>query len=116
MKGMELVRTRAREFGIAGQQEEESDGAFQARVANTLRRQGHIIEAHEVHSGRLYDDPEGDAMTGIAGAIAKAMQGKDYPDDEVGTDIAAGAVITEPEDNTRNALIIMLAMALGGEK
>lgn len=38
----------------------ESVSAYRSRVAGALRANGHIIEAHEALSGKLYVDPDGD--------------------------------------------------------
>lgn len=92
-------------------QEDESDSAYRSRVAGELRRQGHIIEAHEAFSGRRYDDPEqgpSGAMTGIFGAVVQKLQGTEYsPDDperQIGDDIAVGAVVRYKDNNRDSAL------------
>ena len=107
---MSITEQRAREFGIAVQQEDESDYAFRNRVALVLRAGGHIIEAHEAFNDCLYDDPDGNAMTGIIGAVAQAMDGRHYSGDQIGNDIAAGVVAQKPPDTMRDALILMMAM------
>ena len=86
---------------------------FRNRVANAIRAQGHIIEAHEAQSNALYDDPDGDAMTGIFGAVAQAMQGTHYRGDPIGNDIAAGVVASKKKDSMSDALVVLLAM-MGG--
>lgn len=98
-----LSRQRAEEFGIE-RLEEESDENFKYRVAGLLRKQGHIIEAHEAFSGRLYDDPEQSLtgpMAGIIGVIAQAKAGREYsPDDperQIGDDIASGVLAQSRE-------------------
>ena len=110
----EIAEQRAREFGITGQQAGESDCAFGHRVALELRCAGHIIEAHEAESGHLYDDPQGDAMTGIMGAVAQTMQGRNYSGDQIDNDHAAGAVASHPRDEAGDALMVAFAMLFGG--
>lgn len=86
------------------QKEGETDVAFRERIAGVLRGKGQIIEAHEVRTGRRYDDPEQDemgTMVGIIGAITQEMIGHRYSplDDErqVGDDLAVGIVATNPD-------------------
>jgi len=110
----EIAEQRALEFGIAGQQAGESDYAFGHRVALELRRAGHIIEAHDAESGHLYDDPQGDAMTGIMGAVAQTMQGRSYSGDQIDNDYAAGVVASHPHDDAGDALLVAFAMMFGG--
>lgn len=79
----------------------ESDYDYKSRVAGELRSQGHLIEAHEASSGRRYDDPEqsniNGPMTGIFGALAKALKGVEYspndPERQIGDDICAGILV-----------------------
>lgn len=110
----EIAAQRAREFGITRQRASESDSAFGHRVALELRNAGHIIEAHEAESGHLYDDPRGDAMTGIMGAVAQTMQGRSYSGDRIYNDYAAGVVVSHPHDDARDALLVAFAMMFGG--
>jgi hypothetical protein len=77
------------------QQEGEDDNAFSERVANELRHDGHIIEAHELQSGQLWDDPAGQALTGITGAVANAMYRPGH--ESLGEDIAAGVIVQAPK-------------------
>ena len=93
------------------QNEGEGDDAFKSRVTGELRAQGQIIEAHEAYSGRRYDDPDQGPtgpMTGIFGAVAQAMQGREYsphdPERQIGDDIAAGVVSRAGKDHTKRAL------------
>lgn len=102
------------------QAEGEADEAYRNRVAGELRRQGKIIEAHEVASGRRWDDPEqglGGPMTGIVGAMAQIMNGNEYsphdPQRQIGDDIAAGIVATH-RDHSGEA-IAALFDAVGPE-
>jgi len=80
-------------------------------VAEELRRQGHIIEAHEAYSGRRYDDPtQGPTglMVGIIGAVAQAMQGREYspndPERQIGDDIVAGVYVQNKDDGFTEVL------------
>ena len=101
--------------------EKESDDAFKSRVSGVLRERGSIIEAHEAFSGRRYYDPDQGPtgpMAGIFGAVAQAMQGRDYspndPERQVGDDIAAGVLAQRGEDPARSALAAIFG-ALGPE-
>lgn len=92
------------------QEEGESDTHYRDRVAGKLRADGEIVEAHEVASGRRWDDPEQGAagpLAGIFGAAAQALRGYDYsPSDpirQIGDDIAAGVVVTH-QDPGREAI------------
>ena len=105
-----LAREYAGYYGVT-QHEGENDDAFRSRVAGELRKKGNIIEAHEAYSGRRYDDPEQGPtgpMAGIFGAVAQAMQGREYsPHDrerQIGDDIAAGVVAQAGEDPAKAAL------------
>ena len=99
---------RAQEFDIAPQRENESESEFRHRVAEELRQQGCIVEAHEALTNRLYDDDNPQALTGIAGAVAKAVQGRDYPGSQVGSDIAAGTVAKHQRPNEAMLLLALL--------
>ena len=92
------------------QQKGESDDGFRKRIAGILRSSGQIIEAHEVYSGRRYDDPEQGRtgpMAGILGATAQALAGFEYfpndPERQIGADIAAGVVVSTPRDPLRDS-------------
>lgn len=91
--------------------ETESDSDYRSRVAGELRSRGKIIEAHEVYSGRRWDDPEqGSAgpLAGITGAIAQSMQSREYsphdPERQIGDDIAAGIVVNAGPDPAEEAI------------
>jgi len=101
------------------QGKDETEEAFKSRVAGVLRQKGSIIEAHEAFSGRRYDDPEQGPtgpMAGIFGAVAQAMQGREYspndPERQIGDDIAAGVLVQRGEDPTKSALATIFG-ALG---
>jgi hypothetical protein len=94
------AKAHGHDFGIP-QGQNESDDAYRSRVAGELRQQGHIIEAHEAFAGRRYDDPEQgplDPMTGVFGAAAQALAGRDYslhkPERQIGDDIATGELVS----------------------
>lgn len=101
--------------------ENESQDSFKSRVAGILRQKGSIIEAHEVYSGRRFDDPDQGPtgpMTGILGAVAQALQDKNYspndPERQIGDDIASGVIVKAPEDPTK-ALLKSIFDLLGPE-
>jgi len=100
-QGTNITAQRAREFGIAGQQEGENDSAFRDRVSGALRAQEHIVEANEAYANALYDDQEGGAMIGIMSAMAQTLQGRNYGaktgSQQVGDDIASGVVVQNPK-------------------
>ena len=110
----------AREYGQyykIEQRKDEPDYAYRSRVAGELRRQGHLIEAHEAFAGRRYDDPEQGQtgpMSGIFGAVAQAMQGIDYsphdPERQIGDDIAAGVVVRHGRDPADSALAAIFGL------
>lgn len=109
-----LAHHTAQDYGIEAQREGESDSAFKHRVSGALRAAGHIIEAHEALQDKFFDESP-DVMTGITGAVAQAMQGKDYHLDgeqQVGMDIAAGVVSQALKKD--NSALLLLAMMLGG--
>jgi len=92
------------------QREGEPDTAYRDRISGVLRANGQIIEAHEVRTGRRYDDPdqgEMGPMTGIIGALAQALNGKEYsPRDgvsQVGDDLAVGFITEHPRDDSHIA-------------
>jgi hypothetical protein len=109
-----ITKQRAQEFGIE-QQPGESDAAFRTRVSDELRRQGHIIEAHEAYTDALYDDPQGNAITGIVGAVAQEMLDKTYDGNAVGNDIAAGIVAQAPRYTSSDALLVLMAVLMGSD-
>ena len=104
-------------YGVA-QEKDETDKAYRSRLAGELRRRGKIIEAHEIASGRRWDDPEQGPtgpMAGIYGAIAQTMQGFEYsPYDserQVEDDIAAGVVVMQPRDRSGEAILALFDLA-----
>ena len=88
----------------------ESEHAYRQALARFLHDNGHIIEAHEVASGKRWDEDEHTA-TGILGAVSKAMQDKSYPVDELGSDYAAGVLVQAAEQDDLKAALD----ALGSE-
>lgn len=96
-----LATEYAEYYGINPQGEGETDEAFRCRVAGELRDLGRIIEAHEAHQDASYDQND-DVMTGIIGALAQTMQGRNYERSgsrQVGDDIAAGIVARNPKND-----------------
>lgn len=85
---------------------DETPNEYRARLSGLLKEQGNIIEAHEVHCGRRFDDPSArggyDPMVGIAGVCAMALQDKKYSTDsylQVGDEIAAGGLVLGRDPN-----------------
>ncbi|KKQ77225.1 MAG: hypothetical protein UT00_C0017G0012 [Parcubacteria group bacterium GW2011_GWA1_38_7] len=105
-----LAHEYAGYYGI-GMNEGETEDAFKSRVAGTLRERGSIIEAHEAFSGKRWDAEDQGAtgpMSGILGAVAQTMQGREYsprdPERQIGDDIAAGVYVKQGEDPVKSAL------------
>jgi hypothetical protein len=120
-----VTAERAKEYNLPPQGPEESESAFRDRISGALRSMGHIIEAHEAATGKLYNDggenPLDDPMTGIMGALAQKMQGTKYPantgSDQVGLDVAAGVHATNKRHGALDGLspeLAILACALFG--
>jgi hypothetical protein len=102
-------------YGIAPQGESEPDGTFRSRVAGALRDQGKVIEAHEAQQDARYEDND-DVMTGIMGAVAQAMQGRNYGrrgESQVGDDIAAGTCVRYPKPEIDPAMALMMIALFG---
>jgi hypothetical protein len=101
----ELARNYGKYYEIAEQKKDESDYDYRSRVAGELRKQKHLIEAHEAFSGRRYDDPdqgEMGPMTGIFGALAMASQGIEFshnPERQIGDDLCAGIIVQHGNPN-----------------
>lgn len=107
-----LATDYAKYYGIAPQGDDETDSAFRGRVSGILRGQGRIIEAHEAHNDKRYDDSE-NAMTGIMGAVAGALYGTDYGsrgERQVGDDIAIGALVRYPKPEPDPMMLLLAAM------
>jgi len=103
------------------QGEAESDSAYRSRIAGVLRKNGQFIEAHEVISGRRFDDPEqGELgpMVGIIGAIAQEYNGRRLspgdPERQIGDDIAYGVIVSGGPDSSSQAVAAIFD-ALGPE-
>jgi len=115
-----ITAQRAQEFDIEPQRTDEHAQAFRERVSGILRAQGHIIEAHEALRNRLYDDdPDGDIMEGITGALAMMMSGKHYNprsgSDQVGDDIAVGSIVRDKQANPpMSPEMMLIAMLMAG--
>lgn len=106
---MDDVIEMAKHLGLPKQQDGEDERSFRIRVATVLRGKGRLIESQEILCGRRYDDPAnppvgslGNPLTGVAGAIAQAMQGIDYH--HVEDDAVAGALALAPPDPLRETL------------
>lgn len=106
---MDDVIEMARYLGLSEQQDGESDRDFRIRVADVLRGKGRLIESQEILVGRRFDDPAnppvgvlGNPLTGVAGALAQAMQGIDYRNAE--DDAVAGAYALAPPDPAKEAM------------
>lgn len=114
-----FLQERADIVGLKRNQRESVSG-YRSRVAGALRADGHIIEAHEALSGKLYDDPEQGPMgpmAGIIGAVAQAMRGKDYstdPEQKVGDDLATGVLVQHGRDRGDGAITAIFSL-LGPE-
>lgn len=110
-----FLQERANMVGVA-RNKRESMTAFRRRVVGTLRTRGHLIEAYEALSGKLYDDPEQGPMgpmAGILGAVAQRMQGISYssdPEQKMGDDLAAGVLVSRGEDSSKSALAAIFSL------
>ncbi len=89
----------------------ESDSDYRRRIAGVLRGEGRIIEAHEVLSGRRYDDPEqGELgpMAGILGAFAQIYSGREYspldPARQVEDDVMVGFMVGRGQDEAERSI------------
>lgn len=119
--GIEIASMYVGQFGIAPKAEDESAAAFRSRVADVLRANRMIVDAHEAYSNKYHDeatqDGELSAMTGTLGACALALGGHERP--SVGDDIVAGLYTenTPPpdpqRDQQRDALLLMMAVLSG---
>ena len=64
-------------FNYVPKGDNESDGTFAERIAGRLRKDGHVVEAHELTQGCRYDsdDPRrADVTMGLMGAAALARE------------------------------------------
>lgn len=106
----------ARWLNLPPQAEGESDDTFRSRIAVALRADNRLIEAHEVLQDKRWDEEGSDmVMAGVAGALAMALQGKDYGSTgvrQLGDEIAAGVVATAPAKQRTRAAEIMIMLAL----
>ena len=105
-------------YGYPPQKEDESDESFKRRIVGALRDDSHLIEAHELHRGKRWDDPDGgdDVMTGVTGAMAQIMGDFDYGskgDTQIGDDIAVGTVVENPRPEPNIEAMMLLASLLG---
>lgn len=96
-----MARSYGEGYGVPRNQG-EGDDSYRIRLSGILRARGAIAEAHEVYSGRRWNDPEQGPFgpkSGIVGAIAQAMQGELSPrtldpQTKLDDDVIAGAYIT----------------------
>jgi len=115
--GNEIATMYVGHYGIEPQAEGEDNRTFRSRVADVLRSNNLIIDAHEAYTNRYHDEKQDDILdsptTGIVGAVALAMQGKQ--DKDIGYDMAAGVCVQKKQhDPTSDDALVMLMMALGG--
>lgn len=111
---MDDVINMAQYLGLPGQRDSENERDFRIRIAAALRANGQLIEAQEILTGRRYDDPGGppigalgNPLTGVAGAIASAMDGIDFggsDEQRVEDDAAMGVIALSPPDPTREVI------------
>lgn len=111
---MDDVIEMAECLGLPGQRDGENERDFRIRIAAALRANGSFIEAQEILTGRRYDDPGnppigqlGNPLTGVAGAIAGALEGIDYggsDEQRVEDDAALGAIALSKPDPAREAI------------
>ena len=112
MIDMNITKERALWFSLHEQAEGESDSAYRSAIAEKLRSMGYPIEAHEAFHGCLYDDPEGQAVTGIMGMIAREISERQYSGSKIGNDIAAGEIVKAPHNPDTDALLVTLAVLI----
>ena len=101
-------------YSIASQQSGESDYEFRHRVAGKLRDMGKLIEAHEAQRDERIEQSD-DVMQGVMGAVAQALHGIDYGVSgvqQVGCDIAAGAIAKSPQPKIDRGLASLMALLL----
>ena len=104
-------------YTIAPQGDNESNLSFRERVAGGLRDQGELILAHEAYQNARWDE-SADVVTGITGALAQVMRGKNYGSKgnrQIGDDLAVGYLVENPKPDN-DPMMAMLAMLLFGGK
>lgn len=116
---MDDVNEVVQYYKLEPRREGESDNAYRQRVAGQLRDMGEIVLAHEISAGKRFDDPDGgeDVITGIMGAMAQALEGRDYGrrgEQQVGDDIAAGHVIRNPRPKMSPEMALLAVLMFGG--
>lgn len=116
--GIEIASMYVGHHGIEPKADNETNSGFRARVANVLRAENKVVDAHEAYSNRFHDekveDGEISPAVGAMGAAAAAFKG--FPPD-MGTDLAAGVYTTEADKRKKSGAddaLVLLAMMLGG--
>lgn len=112
--GINIATEYAKIFKIEAKKDEESEADFRGRVAGILRNQNHLIEAHEALNNERYEESN-DVMTGIMGAAAMALQGKDYGSEGehlIDDEFAAGTIVQAPKKDEE--ALLLLALLMGG--
>ena len=109
-----LATEYANYYNIIPQQPEEDDYEFRHRIAGELRDMGKIVEAHEAQRDERIEQSD-DVMQGVMGAVAQALHGIDYGVSgvqQVGCDIAAGAIVKGPRPKIDRELAMLTALLL----
>jgi hypothetical protein len=116
-QSQDQARDCAEYYQIPGQRENESESAFCARVAGRLREMGHIVEAHEIVTGKRFDEAGGgQVMTGLTGALAMAFQDRQYSHEGrrmLGDDFAAGTIAQDGRPKMTPEMALLMVEMLG---
>lgn len=115
--GVDIATEYAKIWKLESQKEGESDADFRGRVADALRDAGSIIEAHEAFNNERYEEGD-DVMTGIIGAAAQALQGRNYGstgERKFDDDFATGTIVQAPKDDNA-AMALLAVLLLGGNR
>ena len=112
-QGVDHAADSARQFGLKPQQNGESDANFRERIAGELRGMGEYVYAHEAQANAYFDESP-DVQDGLMGVMALAEKGwqRKDPRDQVGDEIAAGAIIRKGKKPEMSMAEMMIAIMM----
>jgi hypothetical protein len=119
--GTEIAQMYVGSFGIEAQRADEPNHAFRNRVAQILRTNRQIIDAHEVQNNRFHDEDRdnedgSEVVKGVMGAAALALSGHGELDSTLID--RAGYELTKKREREMDPayadMMMMLVSALGG--
>lgn len=106
---LQEIKSIASYYKFRTQNDGESEEVYRRNLSNHLRSTGHLIESHEVITGRW--DTSEETQAGLLGAMVNAQDGRLPQTQQM--DQAVAGLLKKQEDDEEYSALLSAALAMG---